>query len=104
MGGERVNRHNHTSATVGTIFGTRVHTKLDTTTKHAANSTTLVKTGGFWGQLKVAGLPWIWISMDISMCGYQTLAISMDIYGYLWIFYVTALELATSQNLSLIHI
>ena len=33
-----------------------------------------------------AGLPWIWISMDISMCGYQTLAISMDIYGYLWIF------------------
>ena len=37
-------------------------------------------------QDRYSGLPWIWISMDISMCGYQTSATSMDIYGYLWIF------------------
>ena len=24
------------------------------------------------GPSLVPGLPWIWISMDISMCGYQT--------------------------------
>jgi len=27
---------------------------------------------GVAGRRDSSGLPWIWISMDISMCGYQT--------------------------------
>ena len=53
--------------------------------------------------VKCSGLPWIWISMDISMdismCGYQTSAISMDIYGYLWIFLCDCIKISDITKL-----
>jgi len=34
--------------------------------------TTMYLENGVDGRRDSSGLPWIWISMDISMCGYQT--------------------------------
>jgi len=53
-----------------------------------------------------AGLPWIWISMDISMCGYQTSAINNITYaaGLPWIWISMDISMCGYQTSAILWI